>query len=794
VVEVAIPPREGGTDAIFTYASDDAVVGDALFVPLGNREALGYVVAAHRLDEAELGFSFSRLRQAGEPVAGLGVPEAIVAVARFVSEEYLSPFTQSLAVVLPPGVRDRLGVEWTLNPPEQASSAPLTPAQREVVRSLEDSGGRWIERPGKPLPEGSLKLLRLLRAKGVVRARRVLVPFQESKKPEQIRLSPDEGAIEAFIRKEGRKKPAQALTLMTLQGSGSATFSHAEAKALCGVTEATLGALLKAGLLVRAEDEAFGTRAVPEPNAEQQAAIEAITDAVRNRRADRFLLHGVTGSGKTEVYLRAAAESLRLGRPVLFLVPEIALTAQVVAQLRDRFGRAVAVLHSDLPPRERLDNWMRIRSGEASVVLGPRSALFAPLSDVGLIVMDEEHEASYKQESNPRYHAKRVATFLADRFGAPLVLGSATPSLESYQESLDAQLIRLELKKRAANAQLPSVQVEDLRVGYQEGHPAIFTPVLADLMDQALERREQVILFLNRRAYSSFMLCRSCGHRFMCPHCAVALSYHRSESSLRCHHCDHRMRAPDICPQCGGTKVKPMGMGTEKVEETVAKLFEHALVDRLDRDIARKRGALESVLAGFRSGSSNVLVGTQMVAKGLDFPNVTVVGVILADITLNVPDFRAGERTFQLLSQVAGRAGRGRKPGSVVIQTFNPENVAVLAAQAHDYEGFFAAAIEHRRDAAYPPFVRLVNIVASGEDRAAVARATAEIKRRLQGVDAMILGPTDCPIERIQQRYRRHLLLKLAPNAPASPIGAALEGFAPKNVQITIDVDPNSLM
>lgn len=799
VVEVAVSPRDGGADAIYTYrcGPEGASVGDAFFVPLGPREVLGFALAVRTASDEELGFGVERLRVAEQRVAGLTIPAQIVEAVRFVADEYLCPITQALTVALPPGVRDRLGAEWRLVAGVSSDvRQALTVAQREVVRSLEDAGGTLQEAPGKKLSPDSLRVLKLLRAKGLVAHGLRVVPFAEGRSGgRSVRLNPDPDRIERFLRTEGKRKPAQALTLMKLQGTETSSLTVAEVRALAGVTDQTVRALLAAGLLQEIGTESSTPAPAPEPNAAQAHAIAILTESVRQRRSDSYLIYGVTGSGKTEVYLRAAAESLRMGRPVLYLVPEIALTAQVIAQLRDRFGKGVAVLHSDLPPRERLENWMRIRAGEASVVLGPRSALFAPLSDVGLIILDEEHEASYKQESAPRYHTKRVAMFLSERFGAPLVLGSATPSLESYYEARHGRLTLLRLPERAASATLPSVHLEDLRVGYRQGKPAMFTESLHEGIEATIARGEQVILFLNRRAYSSFLLCRECGHRFACPNCAVTLSYHRHDKALRCHHCDHRVRAPDDCPACGGFKIAPIGMGTERVEEAVAAAFPRASVDRLDRDVARRRGALEATFAGFRSGATNVLVGTQMVAKGLDFPNVTLVGVIAADVSLNIPDFRASERTFQLLSQVAGRAGRGSRPGQVVIQTFNPENVALEAARDHDFEAFYGAIIEEREQAQYPPFVRLANILVTGEERAAVVRASVEVRRRLEAglTDAILMGPTDCPIERLQNRWRRHVLVKLDPDADPRPLGAALADFRPSKVQITIDVDPQSL-
>ncbi|MFQ3668904.1 MAG: primosomal protein N', partial [Fimbriimonadaceae bacterium] len=494
-------------------------------------------------------------------------------------------------------------------------------------------------------------------------------------------------------------------------------------------------------------------------------------------------------------YLRAAAEALAAGRQVLYLVPEIALAAQAIGQLRDRFGLGVSVLHSELTPRQRLDNWLSIRSGTSAIVVGARSALFAPLNDLGLIVVDEEHEASYKQESAPRYHAKRLARFLSERHGCPIVYGSATPSVESYREASLGVLTRLDLPNRTAQATLPAVTVENLSEGYRRGKPSILSPLLAERLGETLARGEQAILFLNRRAYAPFLVCRDCGKTFRCLNCATSLAYSQKERILRCHHCDHRETPPDECPKCGGLRILPFGIGTEKVEEFVAQTFPHARVARLDRDVTKRRGALEETLAAVSSGEIDVLVGTQMVAKGLNFPGVTLVGVIAADISLNVPDFRSSERTFQVLSQVAGRAGRGSRPGTVVVQTFNPEHVAVVCAQNHDYQTFFEHQAAERADAGYPPFRRLVNVLTTGEDRPSVVVASVEVSRRLRAVPgASVLGPADCPIERLQQRWRRHVLVKLPPDASVTPIGSALAGYAPKNVNIVIDVDPFSLM
>ena len=609
-----------------------------------------------------------------------------------------------------------------------------------------------------------------------------------------LRLTSDTARVEDFLVREGKKKPAQALTLMQLQTAAQSRLTAAEIKAMAGVTDTTIRALVQAALLESIDADAPLLTPAPTPNAHQQLAIDAIVHAMDDASVPRgFLLFGVTGSGKTEVYLRAAAEALRRGRQVLFLVPEIALAVQALSQLRARFGKSVALLHSDLPPRERLENWARVRDGDAPVVLGARSALFAPLRNLGLVIVDEEHEGSYKQDSSPRYHAKRVAQRLAQMHGCPLVLGSATPSVESMHEAECGELQLLSMPERAAHARLPSVQLVDLRTGYRKGHPSLISQELHAHMDAALAAGHQVILFLNRRAYAPYLSCRDCGYAFRCSRCAVSLSYSRQMRRLRCHHCGFSMAPPAACPACSGERLSPMGVGTEKVEEAVRDAFPGATVARLDRDVARRRGAVEEILAQFRSGETQILVGTQMVAKGLDFPNVTLVGVIAADLSLNIPDFRASERTYQLLSQVAGRAGRGKALGHVVIQTFNPDHVALLAAQQHAYLPFFEVIRREREEVRYPPFVRLVNIVLSGPVLANVKASANEVLEMLEDIDGDVLGPTDCPLERLKGDWRRHLLVKLNPASGVSALAPLLE-YHPKNVRLMLDVDPYSLM
>lgn len=796
VADVGLDSRTAGAQAVYTYrAAGEPVPGEAYFVPLGPRRAIGFVLNVREVKADELGFPVGQLKGLGPKIVGLDLPTALLELVYEVARQTLSPVPVALSLAVPPSIRERLVTTW-----EKSSTAgehePLTAAQAEVVRILGEQG-KIVDSKQNPVADGPKKSLRALERKGLVAQSTALVQQIERHRLTGLyRLNGDQSKVEAFLTGPGKKKPAQAITLMRLQGSESVSFTVQEIKTLGAVTDQTIKALIQAGLLEEAEAGAVGVRPQPTPNEDQQNAIDQISAAVAADSHKEFLLFGVTGSGKTEVYLRCAAEALKRGRQVLYLVPEIALTAQVIAQLRERFGNLVAVVHSNMSPTERLDNWLKVRNGECPVVLGPRSAIFSPLNNLGLVIVDEEHEASYKQENSPRYQSKRLASFLGMRFSCPVVFGSATPNIETYHAALEGALTLLKLPQRAASAQLPVVEIVNLAELYREKRASILSPRLDELLRVALAKGDQAILFLNRRAYAPFLICRDCGHRFVCRSCAVSLAFHRRDLKLRCHQCGHQEDVPQTCADCGGTRVAPFGTGTEKVEEAVQALFPDYKVARLDRDIARKKGALEETLAAFRSRDIQILVGTQMVAKGLDFPHVTVVGVVAADVSLNVPDFRASERTFQLLSQVAGRAGRGQSPGTVVIQTLNPENTSVVAAQTHDFEGFFRWELDQRREAQYPPFVRLINVLVTGDNRDDVLglSAVAAQKLRLQMPAATILGPVDCPIERIQNLWRRHVLVKLAPESSVEPLQKALDGLKAPKARIVVDVDPVSLV
>nr|MDD6335067.1 primosomal protein N' [bacterium] len=539
---------------------------------------------------------------------------------------------------------------------------------------------------------------------------------------------------------------------------------------------------------------------------QQQRAIEAIERAQAGG-GGAFLLRGATGSGKTEVYLTAMERALARGKGGIILVPEIALTPQMVSRFRARFGDALAVLHSRLSQAERLQQWQRIKSRQARVVIGARSAIFAPVDDIGLIVVDEEHEHSYVSERTPCYDAVEIALWRARRAGAAAVLGSATPSLERYARAIRGELTLLSMPERIGTGGMPQVSIVDLRQELAQGNRSIFSRELIGRMQRCLERGEQMMLFVNRRGHSTFVSCRACGQAIECPNCDVAETYHLGEQKLKCHYCGHIADLPQVCPACGSRSIRHFGAGTERVEQEVAKLFPGTGVLRMDRDTTVGRDAYLDILERFRRREAQVLIGTQMIAKGLDFPMVTLVGVVAADVTLHLPDFRAQEKTFQLIMQVAGRAGRAERPGHVIVQTYSPEEPAIVCAAAHDYLGFFEGEIKRRADSQYPPFGRYVRIVFSGEDEAKVRQAAGQAYEAWRQTSAgqqqwqqalLFDGCMEAPIRRLKQKFRYQVLARMVECPAADQMEGELYRLALackiRGVLANLEVNPQNMM
>ena len=610
----------------------------------------------------------------------------------------------------------------------------------------------------------------------------------------------------------GRSGPQQRAALRRLAGfpEGLAASRLRED----GVSASTVARLRERGLVTvgvrRVERDPFapagsetsgpanGGGAQREPTAEQRAALDALAVLADERIFHVALLHGVTGSGKTEVYLRLARGVAAAGRRVLVLVPEIALTPAVAETFRRAFGDRVAIQHSGLSPGARHDQWHRIRRGDVDAVVGTRSAVFAPLDDVGLVVVDEEHDTSYKQEESPRYHARGVAIVRGRRAGALVVLGSATPSLETFHHARRGRYRCVAMTARVHQRPLPEVRVVDMRAEMASGagEGAVSRP-LAEALQETLARREQALILLNRRGFAPAILCRQCGRTFGCPNCNVSLTLHRRAGRVRCHYCNYSVARPSTCTHCAGPYLETVGFGTERIEAEVAERLPDAAVARLDRDAARRRGAGPSLLARFRAGAIDVLVGTQMIAKGHDFPNVTLVGVVSADVGLQVADFRAAEHTFQLLTQVAGRAGRGDRPGTAIVQSFHPEHYSIVHACRQAYGPFFDEEMRYRTALHYPPVVSMVNAIVRGRSLEGAMRDAARVAGRLRaaGPSFQVLGPAVAPISRLRGQHRAQIFLKgVNRRAMRTALRAALDANPDLGRRVTVDVDPVSLL
>ncbi len=538
------------------------------------------------------------------------------------------------------------------------------------------------------------------------------------------------------------------------------------------------------------------------PTFQQAEALKLIEKSLEKDSSTTFLLHGVTGSGKTEVYLQSIARVLQKGKQAIVLIPEISLTPQTLERFRSRFGGRIALWHSRLSRGERFQEWMRMREGKADIVVGARSAIFAPFKNLGLIVIDEEYETSYKQTESPKYHAREVALERARLSGAAVILGTATPSLESYFQARRGKYELAELTSRIDGKIMPEVEIVDMRKELTvRGNRSIFSLRLQHSMRERLEGKEQVILFLNRRGFSTFVLCRDCGQALRCPHCDVSFTYHSKTERLRCHYCNYEEEKPEVCPKCQSRQVSYFGVGTQKVESELKRLLPEARIGRMDSDTTRRKKSHGQILGAFQKHGIDILVGTQMIAKGLDFPRVTLVGVISADTALNLADFRSSERTFQLLTQVAGRAGRGDIHGQVIIQTYNPEHYSIQAARLHDYPNFYGQEIKFRRELGYPPFSHLINVTLQSTDAGRVMKVAGKLGRILEGnkeegID--VLGPAPAPLARIKGKWRWQIILKGSRTGEMREILkeslSQLKEPASGRVRISLDVDPMGML
>ncbi len=818
--QVIVDQPGRSVDQAFTYSIpahlEDAIqVGSYVQVPFGRRRVPGFVIGIttdrpdFRLKDVDSLLLDDRL-----------FDESSIELARWLAEHYMATFRDGLRCMLPPGAgRGTETLVGLTDAGRVTGPAGLSRAPRQAValRALADLGETvTIERLAATIaqsdptarPASVRSAVNALADRGLVQVRRSLKRAQVRTLARQVaRLCVSEDECREAVTEVQRRAPRQAETLQALLDSVP------EALPVADLNRAAVKALADKGLIaVSTEDqerrpEAMGIGGESEEflalTGDQRCAYERVVDALDARAYRSLLLHGVTGSGKTEVYLHAISAALERGRGAIVLVPEIALTPQMVGRFRARFGDRLALLHSALGQGERYDEWHRILRGEADLVVGARSAVFAPLPDIGVIVIDEEHERAYKQDNPPRYHAIEVARLRARQHNAALVLGGATPSLETYyasQTEEDFELCRL--PERIDNRPLPEVEVVNLRGETLMGKGAVFSQRLLDALGECIERGEQAMLFLNRRGFSTFVMCRECGEALRCQDCAVSLIYHHQTRDMRCHHCDFTVPMPEVCPQCGSEDIGFHGQGTERVADQVEREFPGAHVLRMDRDTVSRKGAYTDILRRFARGEANVLIGTQMIAKGHDFPDVTLVGVLNADVGLHRPDFRATEHTFGLLTQVAGRAGRADKIGTVLVQTYNPDHPAIVYASKHDYESFYRYELEKRRENLYPPFTRLISLTVADEEEARTRQLAEKLAAELAGLgigektgDRQYVGPAPAPLSRLRGRYRYHLLVK-GPviEGLREAVGRAIEALGDHASAVTVDVDPLDMM
>ena len=800
----AVPERLRGRD----------LVGRRVVVRFGNRGASGVIVRVGSAPPENV----DKVREIdgvlGDDVV---VSPDLLGLCEWIAEYYEAPIGEVMRAALPAGAMVSAKRRVELTEAGQRALAGEGGArsrrQRELLAAVASQGGsaeqRSLVRGGARASDVAALVEQGLASYALARSQQRV----KSRKVRFARLARDIGADDRAALGRAQKRLAVLDAVVAAGGEIAVpTLTESFPRA-----SAHLRRLEADGLIVTARREQQKTTGLsstpgmsaavtpPQLNPMQQSALAAIADGIGSGAFKSYLLHGITGSGKTEVYLHAIADVIAGGRTGIVLVPEISLTPQLAARFRARFGDRVAVLHSGLSDRARFDEWQRLRAKHATIALGARSAIYAPVDNLGIVIVDEEHDSSFKQEEGVRYNARDVALVRAKRAGAVCILGSATPSLESYYAASQERHALLELPERATPRPLPDVELIDLRT-YQPDGDAMLTAPLAEAIDTALAAGDQVILFLNRRGFSTFVICRACGHAFRCQHCSVSLTYHRTRDRLLCHYCGYEERVPHTCSSCGAEAVERKGLGTEKIADAVAERFGEARVARLDRDVASGAKA-EAVLGRVARREVDILVGTQMVTKGHDFPGVTLVGVLCADTGLSLPDFRAAERTFQLVMQVAGRAGRGDRPGKVLIQSYRGDAAALVAAGAQNYRQFYEAELAERSELGYPPRGHLIAIRVDGADAAAVAATARGLAKRAHAACAgappearlSVLGPAEAPLARLRGRTRWHLWLRAADRRilrqllrrvvdVRDPAGGS------SAVRVTVDVDPVSAL
>ena len=817
-------------DRVFTYAVPphlDVAVQPGVRVLAPFRRSTQEGVVVERIDETDL--APKAIRKISDCLdAHPTFSPDLLALTRWMADYYVSSWGNALFCAVPAAVRSQKQQRVQLKSGDKPS---VRGVQKEIVALLEAEGELTPNQLARRVGVSYTSLrprISALREKGVVDVYVTHKPkaAAQTATVASLALTPNEIAAEiARLTEEAAgSSAAKHAEILRLLLDEDAPITTAELTKQARTSASPLRTLEKRGFIRITQAHVLRNPLSCQPvaatkpyqlNPAQAAAFAEVQNALARLSSLHsagapteggriLLLHGVTGSGKTEVYMQAIAQILESGKSVIVLVPEISLTPQTASRFIGRFGERVAVLHSRLSDGERYDSWHRIQKGEATIVIGPRSAVFAPVRELGLMIIDEEHSDSYKSDKAPRYHAREVAQKRSELANCALLLGSATPSLESFHRARNGTYQLLSLPTRVLDREMPKVHIVDMRAELKGGNRTIFSALLRNAIEQRLVKREQIILFLNRRGHSTYVFCRTCGYVERCRNCAISLTFHFETKKLVCHHCGHRRDTHPACPQCSSPAIRYFGMGTEAIEQEVRKAFPAANVKRFDADSTARKNAHQQILAAFQHQEIDILIGTQMVAKGLDFPNVTLVGVIAADTALNLPDFRASEQTFSLLTQVAGRSGRAEIPGEVIVQTYMPEHYCITAAQKHDYIGFYEQEVAARSALRYPPFSHMARLLLRGTDEKSVIEAAHAVLNQLQclqteGDSVDILGPAPAPLSKIEGKFRWHFLLRSETAEAISQHIQQLTAEPPpaiksNAVELMIDIEPTSVL
>ncbi|MGM0851601.1 MAG: primosomal protein N' [Bacillota bacterium] len=802
-VIVDVPAMQ--TDRTYDYSIPDEwrgsiVPGMRVIVPFGPRKIQGFVIELKEKGEV------SKLKSIVEPMDLVPVlNKELLTLGNWLTEKTLCFKISAFQAMLPAAMKAKYEKFFQLE--KNKSPGELHLSLQRFFKNGREVSWKAIEENGmlplvhKEVKQGTVEVIYRVKAKGNKKTVRKLYLNVPEDDLEEVKNSLPPQA----------SKQKQIIEYISHSAPGGDGILAATLLEEMETTSSTVKSLVNKGILIEKnvemyrdpfENRTFEKTSPLSLTSQQDLAIRPILNTIDEDKHHTFLLYGVTGSGKTEIYLQSIQRVLQEGKEAIVLVPEISLTPQMVHRFKGRFGSDVAVLHSGLSVGEKYDEWRKIQRKEVKVVVGARSAVFAPFENIGIIIIDEEHETSYKQEENPRYHARDVAIYRGEYHQCPVILGSATPSLESFARASKGVYGLLTLDKRMNDGPLPSVDIVDMREELRKGNRSMFSTELFEKLQDRMEKGEQTVLFLNRRGHSSFIMCRDCGFVLQCPNCDISLTYHRFSNGMKCHYCGYEEGVPTTCPECTSEHIRYFGTGTQKVEEELTKLIPDARIIRMDVDTTSRKGSHEKLLTAFGEGKADVLLGTQMIAKGLDFPNITLVGVLSADTMLHLPDFRAAEKTFQLLTQVSGRAGRHTLPGEVVIQTYTPEHYSIELASNHDYNRFYQQEMMMRKMGSYPPFYYITLLTLSHEDLMKVVdiaeKMTKYIRSKLSET-TIILGPVASPIPRIKNRYRYQCLIKYKrePNLGTTlktVLDQYQQQYASQGLTISIDVNPYMMM